>query len=789
MQAEQSQVESSISYHSDFLSRFQSMSDKQRNLHYAVWKERFLEEEYPIILSELNLSGTEKKLILSPFRSEKHPSFSVNFAVENPSANFLFYDFRTQQKGSGTLAFRLSQADLPTDWESAKEFLLQVAFQRDYPVFLGENNDKFIDVVARYKEKIQATFAFLKEKNVVQFEPFSLNNCFSNEVKCIDIPATINVELEDYLYSKFSDEDNEQLSSNNRFHLNENTDFILKNINNWLQSIKNDKAIAVWDTTGKYLINVLINDHLVIPFHKFDTHILPLINWQAQQKHFDRKMCKEWSFALEDEANNTMPTAKLAKSYMIWYRQIKTHTLNYRNAAYLLLKFGQHFHFPDDVELAFVAAIYNQLLPEQYILIQGIDLFSWLWKKHKVVDFQELVQKDKKALLDYMEEYDLTPNNWQRKRFGIVVRLTPTQERYNEALNKVLSVLVKGDNEGQLIIDDVLKNLKPYINSEFQPVQGALQEPDFEQSPYMELPEVVSRLMLNNSLTNNLDRRCDAYMKFTQQRGIGVDVQKRFALGYGDESLLVQTLEQLGFSPIYFKDSQGHKKLFDGKIIFPIRDWTGNTLAFGARQLDPDIMPKYINSYNLEVYIPKRVNEVFRVFDKTHTWYGLYESKDEILKTGKMIIVEGYMDCISCHQHGFNNVIATMGTVISLEKVQPLLPCLSEVTVMLDGDLAGIVGMLNFAKIVKENFINDKFSFMVLPNQLDPDDYLKEYGSKSLKEELALKMNCEAYIQYATELIVFCTQQNKWLDDEEIIKRKANGFIWAQFLMKLDMFK
>lgn len=780
----------SISNCTDFLAKFQAMTEKQRNLHFAHWRECFCEEEYPRILQELNLSGTEKKVILSPFREEKHPSFSISFMVDEPMNNFLFFDFRTQQKGAGTLAYRLCQAGLSTDSSTADDFLLQIAVQRDYPTYFSSNNMAYIDVVERYKLKIQAIFDYLIQEKIINVQPFSLENCFSNIVTLNVLPSTLSIDLEKYLAEKFNDEFSEQITSSNKYSLNETHDFLFQQVPLWFNAIREGDCIAVFDATGTHIINLLQHDHLVIPYHKFDSHIVPLVNWQAQQKIYNQTTqqnqtkCVDVGF-LGVEDIPTMPTARLAKSYMVWHKRIPTPPLNYRNAAYLLLKFGQNFHFPDNVELAFVAAIYNQLQPEQYILIQGIELFKWLANTHQLLKFRECVQLDLEQLNNYAQSYQNTTDERQRKRFGMVVTRSKVQEAFTKQLNKVLDVLCQAELQG-LDYLLALRSLNPVISTAYESKNGLTQLPEFEESQYMQLPEVVSRLNLNNALTNNLDTHSPVFEQFTVERGISEQIQRKFSLGYGTLDILNRCLEMLNFSPIYYRDSQKHKMVFNDKIIFPIRDWYGHTLAFGARQLDPNVSPKYINSRNLEVFIPKRINEVFRVFDKTHTWYGLYESKAEIIKQKRMLVVEGYMDCLVCHQHGLEHTVATMGTNVSLEKLQPLLPSLNEVTVMLDGDMAGIIGMLNLARLVMENELEDKFSFVVLPNQLDPDDYIKEYGIRSLEDELNNRMNCRAYIQKATETLVFNTQNQKWLTDEERLKRRENGFVWAKYLMMLE---
>ncbi len=148
------------------------------------------------------------------------------------------------------------------------------------------------------------------------------------------------------------------------------------------------------------------------------------------------------------------------------------------------------------------------------------------------------------------------------------------------------------------------------------------------------------------------------------------------------------------------------------RLIFPIKDARGRTTGFGARVLD-DSLPKYINSPQTPI------------FDKSATLYGLNLAAPAIRQQDSVVIVEGYMDVLTAHQNGFNNVVASMGTAITDKQVNALKRLTRNLALALDADSAGEEAMLRCVDF--ENTLDgSEIKVIILPTGKDPDDVIKE---------------------------------------------------------------
>ena len=150
---------------------------------------------------------------------------------------------------------------------------------------------------------------------------------------------------------------------------------------------------------------------------------------------------------------------------------------------------------------------------------------------------------------------------------------------------------------------------------------------------------------------------------------------------------------------------------FRGRLIFPIRDARGRTIGFGARALD-DSMPKYLNSPQTPL------------FDKSSILYGIDRAAGAIRKQDMAVIVEGYIDVITAHQNGINNVVASMGTAVTETQVTTLKKMSRNLVLALDADTAGEEAMLR--AVSYENILNAEVRVVILPEGKDPDDMIKE---------------------------------------------------------------
>lgn len=175
-----------------------------------------------------------------------------------------------------------------------------------------------------------------------------------------------------------------------------------------------------------------------------------------------------------------------------------------------------------------------------------------------------------------------------------------------------------------------------------------------------------------------------------ENRGIPDEMIERFQLGSapagGIWDGLAQTLKKKGISMTPFeaagliyrrRDGVGYVDRFRNRLIFPIHDPLGRPVAFGARQIDPEDEPKYVNS-------PEHVR-----FSKSRTLYGLHLARRAIQEHSSVVVVEGYTDVIACHKAGFENVVATLGTALTRDHARTLQRLCDRVVLLFDGDRAG----------------------------------------------------------------------------------------------------
>ena len=168
--------------------------------------------------------------------------------------------------------------------------------------------------------------------------------------------------------------------------------------------------------------------------------------------------------------------------------------------------------------------------------------------------------------------------------------------------------------------------------------------------------------------------------------------------------------------------SQTHFDLFRERLIFPIFSATGDVVGFGGRTLQPDGIPKYLNSSESPV------------FSKGRVLYGLHETGKFIRAEDNAIVVEGYMDAIALYAAGIKNVVAILGTAFTADHAKILKRYTANVTVLLDGDDAGVGGAERSLPILLAAGLMPKG--FLLPDKMDPDDYVKAHGADKLREEI-----------------------------------------------------
>ena len=240
----------------------------------------------------------------------------------------------------------------------------------------------------------------------------------------------------------------------------------------------------------------------------------------------------------------------------------------------------------------------------------------------------------------------------------------------------------------------------------------------------------------NNAAVDYFHRNLTGTKKVTDylaKRGISETSIKKFKLGYAQNSpdALKNILKKEGFTEdVLFKsgllrlsEEKGfYYDYFRNRIIFPILNPRGECLAFGGRVLD-DAMPKYLNS-----------SESF-LYHKGKVLYGLSLAKEAINKEKKVIIVEGYFDLIKLSQAGLKNVVAPLGTALTLEHIRLLRRWTENIVLCPDGDEAGTKSACRGLELLLEEGL--KVKVMVIPEGYDPDSYITEKGVKSFQALLA----------------------------------------------------
>ncbi|MEN9521795.1 MAG: hypothetical protein RL065_172 [Bacteroidota bacterium] len=217
-------------------------------------------------------------------------------------------------------------------------------------------------------------------------------------------------------------------------------------------------------------------------------------------------------------------------------------------------------------------------------------------------------------------------------------------------------------------------------------------------------------------------------LTYFKERQLSEAVMKKFELGYNPDSEQAFTnyALQKGYSLDELKRSglttqQRNADFFKGRIIFPIHNITGKTIAFGGRTLKKDKnTAKYFNSPESEIYYKSKV------------LYGLYQARNTILKNDFCYLVEGYLDVISLHQGGIENVAASSGTALTVDQIKLIKRYTQNIVLLYDGDAAGIKAALRGLELIIEEGLNLKL--VLLPDGEDPDSYIHKNGAQAFNE-------------------------------------------------------
>ena len=233
-------------------------------------------------------------------------------------------------------------------------------------------------------------------------------------------------------------------------------------------------------------------------------------------------------------------------------------------------------------------------------------------------------------------------------------------------------------------------------------------------------------------------------LQYLLKRGLKKNIIEEFQLGYVpwknnfyEDLLQKYSEEEINLTGLYYKHDKSGKYIdrFNSRIIFPVNNITGETIAFGGRIIRESKLAKYINSPETEFY--KKGNMVFN----------LDKAKDLRSETSEVLIVEGYMDVVSVYASGFKNVIANSGTALTERQTNLIWKFFSNPIICLDGDESGQNAALRIAEklfpLINEK---NKIYFSIMPDGKDPDDFIKQNGKEGLKNLLKKKEIIQLFI-------------------------------------------
>lgn len=218
-------------------------------------------------------------------------------------------------------------------------------------------------------------------------------------------------------------------------------------------------------------------------------------------------------------------------------------------------------------------------------------------------------------------------------------------------------------------------------------------------------------------------------LSYFYERGFNDSIIKKFHLGYSldNSTALYDTIKKHGFNPKYaietglcIHNERGYYDRFKGRVMFPVLNIAGKVIAFGGRTLKKDDRAKYVNSPESTIY--KKSNEL----------YGLFQAKRGIVNKDKCFLVEGYTDVLSMHQAGIENVVASSGTSLTEGQIRMIHRFTDNITVLYDGDAAGIKASLRGIDMLLAEGLNVKV--LLLPDGDDPDSFAKKHSATEFQD-------------------------------------------------------
>ncbi len=276
-----------------------------------------------------------------------------------------------------------------------------------------------------------------------------------------------------------------------------------------------------------------------------------------------------------------------------------------------------------------------------------------------------------------------------------------------------------------------------------------------ETSPeYKQQQQVADSLYIINNFAQkffsdallNTEDGQDIALSYLKERGFKEEVIKKFQLGYNPEArdsftkaaldakYNLEYLQKTGL--VNVRDGNAYDN-YRGRIIFPVHNQSGKVLGFGARVIkNNDKAPKYINTPENEIYVKSKI------------LYGSYFARQSIDKADECLLVEGYTDVVSLHQAGIENVVASGGTSLTPDQLRLIKKYTNNLTIIYDGDSAGIKAALRGLDLALEESLNVKL--VLIPDNEDPDSYVNKVGAAAFND--FVKANKKDFILFQLDI-------------------------------------
>jgi len=294
---------------------------------------------------------------------------------------------------------------------------------------------------------------------------------------------------------------------------------------------------------------------------------------------------------------------------------------------------------------------------------------------------------------------------------------------------------------------EAIKYLARKYNIEIEETQvSSLDKEKASEKESLFIVSEYAKDFFSDTLFNSSEGKSIGFSYF-KERGFSDETIKKYDLGYLPDKLNYFSKEAIanGYDPVFLEKSglsifQNKKSIdrFRGRVIFPIHSMSGRILGFGGRILNNQLKTaKYLNS-------PESL-----IYNKSKILYGIFYAKQDIAKLDNCFIVEGYTDVIQLHQKGIKNVVSSSGTALTIDQITLIRRLTSNVTMLFDGDKAGVNATLRGIDIILTAGLN--VNVCSFPNGEDPDSYSQDKSFEEIDDYL--KNNSKDFIQFKASIL------------------------------------